>query len=57
LLVIDFRCSFGSRHQGSDVAQRPAPRESSKGARAMFFIVAVIVVIVLVALMLRRRRR
>jgi hypothetical protein len=56
LLVIDFRCSFGTRHQGSDVAQRPAPRESSKGARAMFFIVAVIVVIVLVALMLRRRR-
>jgi len=57
LLVTGFRCSLGSRHQGSDVVQRPAPPESSKGAKAMSFILAVIVVIILVALMLRRRRR
>lgn len=56
LLVTGFQCSLGSGHQGSNVAQRPAPPESSKGAKAMFFILVVIVVIILVALMLRRRR-
>jgi hypothetical protein len=35
-------------------AQRPAPRGSFKGAKAMFLVVVVIIIIILVALMMRR---
>jgi hypothetical protein len=50
---MNFRRRFGSRHQGP-AAQRPAPRRSPKGAKAMFLIILVIVIIIAAALMLRR---
>ena len=34
LLVTGFRCSLGSRHQGSDVAQRPAPPGVTQGSQS-----------------------
>jgi hypothetical protein len=43
--------------RGSAAARQPAPRGSSKEAKAMFLIGLVIVVIILAALMLRRRHR
>jgi hypothetical protein len=54
LPVMNFQCRFETRRQGP-AAQRPAPRRSPKGAKAMFLIILIIVVIIAAAVMLRRR--
>jgi hypothetical protein len=51
---MNFQCRFRSRRRGP-AAQRPVPRRSPKGAKAMFLIILIIVVVIAAAVMLRRR--
>jgi hypothetical protein len=55
LPVIFFRCSLGSRHQGSAAGPAASTQGSPNRTEAIFFIGLVMVVTILVALMLSRR--